>query len=994
MKQLLQTAGWLVLTTLCGSLAPLAAQSTNQFNYAEALQKSIYFYEAQRSGPLPADNRVAWRAGSALTDGADNSVDLTGGWYDAGDHVKFGFPMASSATLLAWGALDYRAGYIDSKQMPHLLANLRWVSDYFLKASATPNQLWGQVGDGNADHAFWGAAEIMPMPRPSFKISEQCPGSDLAGETAAALAAASLVFRAQGDPAYATKLLERAESLFTFANTHRGKYSDCIQNARAFYQSHNGYIDELAWSAAWLYRATGRADYLVKANAFYEQLPLEAGTQFKSYAWTHNWDDKSYGTYVLLTQITGRQDYRADLERWLDFWTTGFQGRRVRYTPGGLAWLDQWGSLRYSANTSFLAMIYSDWLRAQNLDADRATRYRAFAERQVNYMLGENPRGASYVVGFGQRPPRNPHHRTAHGSWADDINTPRESVHTLYGALVGGPDALDNYTDSRTDYVKNEVATDYNAAFTGLLAAMFQRYGGTPLADFPPPVTPSREEVFVEASVNASGENFIEIAAIVANQTAWPARAIDSLTLRYFFTLPSENPDDITVGAAFNQCESPSAPQSWSGQVYYVEIRCGRISPGGQQAFRRQTQFRIASRTPRQPAADWSFSGLAIPSSGFTRARNITVYENGRLAWGQEPPGGAPQPLRIVNADTLPEGTVGERYQHRWQASGGAPPYLKWEVSSGSLREGLLLDSATGVLAGVPEKPGVSTFTLRVTDSLEAFSEKEFRLSINPPAPLLVTTRLLRSAYLGTPYSATLEASGGVQPYQWNIVEGTLPEGFSLSSNTIVGSTAAGGDFLFTVEVTDGAGAKSRRAFVLNVIAAPATEGLKLSYRANFPDAVANQAGPQFRLLNAGAATVPFAELKVRYYFTTTESKPLNLWCDYATIGCDNVSGRFIDLGNGQRWLEVRFAGEAAIAPGADGGEVQLRFAQDDWANFSQADDYSFDPSKRAYAEWDRITVYRNGALVWGVPPPDYAATDSPTTQAEASSFLTGKPRR
>ena len=55
---------------------------------------------------------------------------------------------------------------------------------------------------------------------------------------------------------------------------------------------------------------------------------------------------------------------------------------------------------------------------------------------------------------------------------------------------------------------------------------------------------------------------------------------------------------------------------------------------------------------------------------------------------------------------------------------------------------------------------------------------------------------------------------------------------------------------------------------------------------------------------------------------------------------------------------------------------------------------WSFDPSKRAYAEWDRITVYRNGALVWGVPPPDYAATDSPTTQAEASSFLTGKPRR
>ncbi|MEP7363584.1 MAG: glycoside hydrolase family 9 protein [Acidobacteriota bacterium] len=991
MRKLFQTRAWVLPMAICLLAAPVAAQSTSQYNYAEALQKSIYFYEAQRSGPLPQGNRVFWRANSALKDGADNNVDLTGGWYDAGDHVKFGFPMASSATLLAWGALEYRAGYQDSQQMAPLLSSLRWVSDYFLKASATPNQLWGQVGDGNADHAFWGAAEILTMPRPSFKVSEQCPGSDLAGETAAALAAASMVFRAEGDPAYAQKLLDRAQSLFTFADTYRGQYSDCIENAKAFYQSHNGYIDELAWSATWLYRATGNAEYLTKATAFYSQLPLEAGTQFKSYAWTHNWDDKSYGTYVLLSQVTGKPDYRADIERWLDFWTIGFQGRRIRYTPGGLAWLDQWGSLRYSANTSFLAMIYSDWLRAKGLDASRADRYRAFAERQVNYMLGENPRRASYVAGFGQQPPRNPHHRTAHGSWADDINAPQDSVHTLYGALVGGPDASDNYTDSRTDFVKNEVATDYNAAFTGALAAMFQRYGGTPLADFPQPVTPSREELFVEAAVNASGENFIEIAAFAANQTAWPARATDSLTLRYFFAVPSENPDDITVSTGFSQCESPGAPQMWSIQMYYVEIRCGPLAPAGQQAYRRQTQFRIASRTPRRPESDWSFSGMTIPSSGFIRARQITLYENGRLVWGQEPPGGVPQVLRIVNGETLPAATAGEGYQYRWQASGGAPPYLKWEVSAGSLRERLLLDSATGVLSGIPEKPGDSTFTVRVTDSRQAVAEKEFRLATNAAAPLLVTTRTLRSAYIGTPYSATLEASGGVQPYHWAIVEGALPQGFSLLSNTITGNTTTGGDFSITVEVTDGLGAKSRRAFVLNVTAVPVTEGLKLYYRANFPEAVANQSGPQFRLLNAGSATVPFEELKVFYYFNSAESKPLNLWCDYSAIGCENVKGRFVDAGSGMRLLEVSFTGSAAIAPGADSGEVQLRFAQDDWSNFSQSDDYSFDPSKRSYAEWDRMTVYRNGVLVWGVPPAGLSGSAGSAPNSLTGGSFTGR---
>ncbi len=93
----------------------------------------------------------------------------------------------------------------------------------------------------------------------------------------------------------------------------------------------------------------------------------------------------------------------------------------------------------------------------------------------MNYALGYNPRNSSYVCGFGTNAPTKPHHRTAHGCWLNNLTgPPTESRHTLYGALVGGPGSNDAYTDDRGNYVNNEVATDYNAAFSGLLAFGFR----------------------------------------------------------------------------------------------------------------------------------------------------------------------------------------------------------------------------------------------------------------------------------------------------------------------------------------------------------------------------------------------------------------------------------------------------------------------------------------------------------------------------------------
>ncbi|WP_077057300.1 glycoside hydrolase family 9 protein [Streptomyces sp. MP131-18] len=635
----------LAASVLCGGLlVPVAsggAQAQPQvqvpaYNYAEALQKSMFFYEAQRSGALPDDNRVGWRGDSGLNDGADVGLDLTGGWYDAGDHVKFGLPMAFSATMLAWGALAAEDGYEQAGQLEHLKSNLRWVNDYFIRAHPEPDVLYAQVGDGHEDHRWWGPAEVMQMERPAYRVDAECPGSDVAAETAAAMASASLLF-AGDDPGYAATLVRHAEELYAFADTHRGNYSDCVP-AGDFYRSWSGYQDELVWGAYWLYKATGDDTYLAKAVSEYDLLGTEPQTSTRSYRWTIAWDNKQYGAYALLAMETGDQTYVEDANRWLDYWTTGVNGQRVPYSPGGQAVLDTWGSLRYAANTSFVALLYADWLAGT--DAERAERYREFGERQINYALGDNPRESSYVVGFGENPPQNPHHRTAHGSWTDQLTAPEETRHVLYGALVGGPGSADDrYTDSRQDYVANEVATDYNAAFSGALAHLTARYGGTPLAGFPPAEEPDDAELYVEGELNASGATFTEIKATVRNQSAWPARSLDGASLRYWFTLePGVDPAGVTVTSNYSECPGLEAGvHHVSDDLYYAEIDCsGRlIYPGGQSQHRAEVQFRIDGGAGWDPGNDWSY-----PDAGETSARaaHITLYDGGELLWGTEPP--------------------------------------------------------------------------------------------------------------------------------------------------------------------------------------------------------------------------------------------------------------------------------------------------------------------------------------------------------------------
>lgn len=653
----------LLLIDLIGAFVPVNAltdESNNNYNYGEVLQKSIMFYEFQRSGKLPSDKRDNWRSDSGMNDGKDVGLDLTGGWYDAGDHVKFNLPMSYTSTMLAWSVYEDKEAYEESEQLNYIMDEIKWANDYFMKCHPEKEVYYYQVGDGGKDHSWWGPAEVMQMNRPSYKVDITNPGSTVTAETAASLAAAALIFK-DSDFEYSQKCLKHAKELFEFAD--KTKSDSGYKAASGFYDSHSGFWDELSWAATWLYMATEDKTYLDKAESYVSKWGVEQQTSTISYTWVHCWDDVHYGAELLLARLTNKAIYKESIERNLDYWTTGYNGRRIAYTPKGLAWASSWGSLRYSTTTAFLAGVYSEW---SGCSPEKVSTYNKFLESQVNYALGST--GRSFVVGYGVNPPNNPHHRGAQGSWGDNKQVPAYHRHMLYGALVGGPSSNDSYTDDVEDFVSNEVACDYNAGFVGALAKLYKKYGGEPIKDFKSIEEKTNDEFFVEAGVNASGSNFIEIKALLYNKSGWPAKVGDKLSFKYFVDISEiikagYNSKDVVVSTNYNQGANVSNLLPWdeSKNIYYVNVDFSgtNIYPGGQPHYRKEVQFRMAA--PQNTSFwdnsnDFSYKGITtLPGETVVQTSNIPVYDDNVLVYGSTPENTT---ISIITGDVNNDGDV------------------------------------------------------------------------------------------------------------------------------------------------------------------------------------------------------------------------------------------------------------------------------------------------------------------------------------------------
>ena len=160
------------------------------------------------------------------------------------------------------------------------------------------------------------------------------------------------------------------------------------------------------------------------------------------------------------------------------------------------------------------------------------------------------------------------------------------------------------------------------------------------------------------------------------------------------------------------------------------------------------------------------------------------------------------------------------------------------------------------------------------------------------------------------------------------------------------------------------------------VPAAQSGVGLKVQDRSHDNDNPDNQLYAHFQIINTGTTSVSLSSLTMRYWFTNeAPTDPLVFACDYALVTCGDITSNFVALPSpvtkANTYLQIGFTAAAgSIAPGQSSGEIQTRIHHVNWSNFITTDSYSFisDPSF-VYKDTQTVTLYLNGALVWGTEP-------------------------
>lgn len=440
-----------------GSLSPKFA--VNNDVYADVYAKSVRAYFLNRCGvavddPVTGVKHAACHLDKAVLD-TDHAVslDVAGGWHDAGDYGRY---MSTAAVtvgqmlLLAEHAPDVAKRALSGTD---LLAEARYELDWMLKM---------QRDDGAVYHKVT-TARFAGFIAPEEDTAQQFVygiGTSSTGVFAAATARAARLFAS--DRPYAAKLRGAAERAWTWLAAHPNHIVPAVGKTGPYLTGSDR--DARLWAAVELFALTGAATY---HDAFASRLPATVSPP----SWA-DVTDLGLLTYAFMPGARAEERQQAkDAIQSLAHERAGQASSHpfgVALNPDEYTWA--------SAKTALAIAMHL-------LLADRLTPDRTFlpaAVDQLHWVLGRNPLGRSFVTGVGANPPLHPHHRlvAAEGKM-------------IPGMLVGGPNqkAEDgiapanlgprSYVDEQPAYSVNEPAIDYNAPLVFVSGWLADQSGAT-----------------------------------------------------------------------------------------------------------------------------------------------------------------------------------------------------------------------------------------------------------------------------------------------------------------------------------------------------------------------------------------------------------------------------------------------------------------------------------------------------------------------------------
>ncbi len=519
--------------------AGTAVSAADDYNYAEALALSMYFYDANACGTGITDGPLTWRgdchtydqeaslssavnfdssAKSLVDPDGDGKVDVSGGYHDAGDHIKFNVTIGFSMTGLAMSDYLNPGAYEKAGCRDHLIANLRRGADYlmkttFLNESGDVKTICYLVSD-ESDHSIWTAPEVQTYNRPTYWLTSSKNNSVFCGEMASALAGTALILK-ESDPEYAAECAKYAKAIHKFGNAHTGNMTD---GQGSMYSTDAMYQDEMAIAEFFLWQLGegSKPSYTPTGNGCYNN------TYYDYYLFC--WDKVWAGYSTLMYKATGDSAFAKEME----FGLNNMGGCPTSsYNAAG------WGASRYNCALQMVALGLAN--------GDANSNYAKGAKFQMDHILGNNSRGYSFLIGYGDKWPTHIHHRAANpGSGNQTSADNPSSKYVLYGALIGGDDSNGSYEDHADRYQFTEPALDYNACFALACAGLVNLYGGDSsateevinsaseinadykFASDTDPIPPSESDDILYGDANCDGEVNMADAVIIMQSIACP----------------------------------------------------------------------------------------------------------------------------------------------------------------------------------------------------------------------------------------------------------------------------------------------------------------------------------------------------------------------------------------------------------------------------------------------------------------------------------------